>query len=175
MKFQDDKRFMEAVEKNNIFVIKSCLERFINKFSGDQTKCDEAINYARSNSSFDWEKEDGIEMGSGVNNNIEEKYLYERERLVQNFTRERYEKVLSLYRKYKGIQEKIKEEPKNTDFSRESKNEEIKSEKIKTEPKIPLKKKQRKLDQEEKTMRLRVGILAVGVIILVVLLIKAVF
>lgn len=104
MDFKNNKLFMDVIKEDNIFAIKSDLEGYIEEYKGDKVKCDEIVEFAINNSSFDWENDDGIFLGN-KKATISEEYFYEKGRLVQNFTKERYLKVIDLYNKY--IQEKI--------------------------------------------------------------------
>lgn len=104
MNYKNDKSFLESVERNDVFAIKSDLEGLIPLFKGDKFRCDEAVEYAINNSSFNWENDDGLYFGEDAKT-IKEKYSYEKERLVQNFTKERYLKVLELYKEYVKEQE----------------------------------------------------------------------
>lgn len=121
-----DRAFMRAIESQNVFRIKSDLEGLIPLFRGDKKKCDMAIEYARRVSPFDWEEDDGVYFGD-PNDSIEDQYSYEKGRLVQNFTKERYEKVLELYHEvYKDINReyyenlKKQEENKQSNFNSEN-------------------------------------------------------
>lgn len=96
--FRKHKFFIEAVESQDIFRIKSDLESLIAVLNGDREECLKAIEYAINNSGFNWEIDDGRFFGKNINTD-REMYLYEKERLVQNFTKERFEKVISLYNK----------------------------------------------------------------------------
>ncbi|MBM6876214.1 hypothetical protein [Fusobacterium mortiferum] len=107
--FKENKFFMEMIRKNDVFGIKSTLESFIVYYKADRELCDGVIEYAIKNSSFKWEEDDGLHYnGSFINK--EKEYYFEKERLVQNFTKERYEKVLELYKEYNKI--KVVEEKK---------------------------------------------------------------
>ncbi|MGL5592643.1 MAG: hypothetical protein ACRDDH_01700 [Cetobacterium sp.] len=99
MSFKDNKLFMEAIKKNDIFSIKSDLEGFIPEFKGNKILCDEVVDFAIKNSSFNWEKDDGISINTS-NMSIKDRYNYEKGRLVQNFSQERYLRVLDLYNQY---------------------------------------------------------------------------
>ena len=100
--FKENKFFMEMIRKNDVFGIKSTLESFIVYYKADRELCDGVIEYAIKNSSFKWEEDDGLHYnGSFINK--EKEYYFEKERLVQNFTKERYEKVLELYKEYNKI------------------------------------------------------------------------
>ncbi|WP_426709743.1 hypothetical protein [Cetobacterium sp. SF1] len=164
MDFRSNELFMKAIKSNNVLGIKSCLEGFIKKYQGNKMKCDEAIDFAIRNSSFNWEEDDKRYLGK-PRETIEDQYYYETERLVQNFTKERYLKVLDLYRKYKGIDEKITSESPKVDRT-ENRTTSFNSKKNF---------KGQKLDQEERTIRLRIGILVAVVIIILGLLLKMVF
>lgn len=99
MSFKDNKLFMEAIKKNDIFSIKSDLEGFIPEFKGNKILCDEVVDFAIKNSSFNWEKDDGVNINTS-NMSIKDRYNYEKGRLVQNFSQERYLRVLDLYNQY---------------------------------------------------------------------------
>ncbi|MGL6168550.1 MAG: hypothetical protein ACRC0Y_09710 [Fusobacteriaceae bacterium] len=101
MDYKSAKVFMESVKNDDVFSIKSDLEGLIILFKGDKSKCDEAIEYAINNSSFDWEKDDGLFFSEESKTTIQ-KYCFEKGRLVQNFTKERYLKVLELYKHYES-------------------------------------------------------------------------
>lgn len=102
MSFENNKLFMEAIKNNDIFSIKSDLEGFIPEFKGNKNLCDEVVEFAIKNSSFDWEEDDGISINTS-SMNIKDRYNYEKGRLVQNFTKQRYLKVLDLYNQYHNI------------------------------------------------------------------------
>lgn len=111
LNFKEDKFFIDTLKRNDVLEIKSLLEEFISYCKGDKKLCDEVIEYAIKNSSFDWEDDDGVEKSIKLKTKKEE-YYFEKGRLVQNFTKERYEKVLELYKEYNKIRlvEEKKEE-----------------------------------------------------------------
>ncbi len=98
-KIKENEIFMEKIKENNVFKIKSYLENLIARSNGDKILCDEAIEYALKNSSFKWEIDDGKKLQTQFTT-AREKYNYEKEKLVRNFTKERYENVLKLYKEY---------------------------------------------------------------------------
>lgn len=168
MDFKNNKLFMDAIKENDIFSIKSDLEGYIVKYKGDQRKCDEVVEYAIKNSSFNWETDDGIFLGD-KKTTISEEYFYEKERLVQNFTKERYLRVINLYNEYTQGKEDRKEEVKKASTNSQTKAE---TRKNLTSSK---KKQNMRMDQEEKTVMIRTGILIVAVIVLIYLLLKIIF
>lgn len=168
MDFKNNKLFMDAIKENDIFSIKSDLEGYIVKYKGDKRKCDEVVEYAIKNSSFNWESDDGIFLGD-KKTTISEEYFYEKERLVQNFTKERYLRVINLYNEYTQGKEDRKEEIKKASTNSQTKAE---TRKNLTSSK---KKQNMRMDQEEKTVMIRTGILIVAVIVLIYLLLKIIF
>lgn len=90
--------FLENVNSKNFFAVKSNLEGMIRLFKGERSKVDLAINYAIENNAFYWESDIGYSLKNNYSN-AKEEYDDEKERLVQNFTKERYERVLKLYNK----------------------------------------------------------------------------
>lgn len=98
--FKENKYFMDLIQKNNdILAIKSALENFIVEYKGNKELCDEVIRYTINNTDFRWEEDDKRSVNRQFSTRKEE-YYFEKERLVQNFTKERYEKVLILYKEY---------------------------------------------------------------------------
>lgn len=153
-------RLKKIAERNNLVEIKSTIESYISYYDGDKEKCDNIVKFFRENSSFTWEEDDGITIYKKFNTKRDE-YTFEKMRLIENFTRERYEKVIELYQeciKVRNNREEIKE-PTHT-FSNK-KYPSRKSEKIITTSK-------KKINQEKKiSTGVLVGIVAVvGTIIL---------
>ena len=119
MRFEESKSFMSSVEQGDIFGIKSDLESLIAITKGNKAECLRAIEYARKNSDFDWEEDDGVFFGEGLVED-DDIYLYEKGRLVQNFTKERFDKVIELYNKlYPAKKEKNGGVVNETPFSPE--------------------------------------------------------
>lgn len=168
MDFKKNKLFMDAIKENDISSIKSDLEGYIVKYKGDKRKCDEVVEYAIKNSSFNWESDDGIFLGD-KKTTISEEYFYEKGRLAQNFTKERYLRVINLYNKHTQGREDTKEEVKKASTNSQTKAE---TRKDLTSSK---KKQKMRMDQEEKTVMIRTGILIVAVIVLIYLLLKKIF
>ena len=177
MRFEESKAFMSSVEQGDIFGIKSDLESLIAITKGNKAECLRAIEYARKNSDFDWEEDDGVFFGEGL---IEDKdvYLYEKERLVQNFTKERFDKVIGLYNKlYPAKKEKNESVVKETPFSAEKtciNNGTSKSKTIQSNKRMDNNKKRivKKREEESNLPMILVGVLgvvAVGVILKIIL------
>ncbi len=171
MDYKDNAAFLTSVKENNIFKIKSNLEGLIPAFKGDRIKCDEAIEYARKNSSFDWEIDDGVNFGEDLTT-IEDRYNYEKGRLVQNFTKERYEKVLKLYKEYiitlnKNENIKVNE---NSNTVKEEKKEE-------STPKSYNRKKvvKKKYSQEDDDLIKKRIIVGLVILVIIYLLLKIIF
>lgn len=145
--FKENKYFINLIQKNDdIFAIKSALEGFIIHYRGNKKLCDAVIKYAMENSSFKWEEDDKRSSYRQFSNKKEE-YYFEKERLVQNFTKERYEKVLILCREYLKIREEETAEKRESISNR---NEKIKeSRKVKETPKQSLRGKRK--SSENKT------------------------
>lgn len=100
--FKGLKHFMNAVKNNDVFAIKSDLQGMVEFYKGNKVKIDEAVKYAIDNSDFDFEKDDGVYFGEN-SKSVKEKYFYESGRLVQNFTKERYNRVIELYKRYTAV------------------------------------------------------------------------
>lgn len=191
MDYRDAKIFMKSIEKNDVFAIKSDLEGLIVLFKGDKIKCDEAVEYAINNSSFNWEDDDKIFFGEGLVT-AKERYSYEKERLVQNFTKERYLKVLELYKEYNQEENKnnilnqseVKEQQSNSSTFSYEKTENLKKSvinesKIKTgsssNSNINQNRVNRKnvgLDQEDKIVFQRTAMLGLAIVVVVWILVK---
>lgn len=178
MNYQNSKIFMESVKNNEVFSIKSTLESLIVLFKGDKVKCDEAVEYAINNSSFNWEDDDGVFFGEGLNT-AKEKYCYEKERLVQNFTKERYLNVLELYKQYD--REELKKEEKQPDSPMDTSFKNSNNQTFESGPKRGPKsgsrpiRSNRGMDQEDKIVFQRMSMLGLGIIVIVWLLIKIIF
>lgn len=191
MNYRDAKIFMKSIEKNDVFAIKSDLEGLIVLFKGDKIKCDEAVEYAINNSSFNWEDDDKIFFGEGLVT-AKERYSYEKERLVQNFTKERYLKVLELYKEYNQEENKnnilnqpeVKDQQNNASTFSYEKTENLKKSVI-NEPKIKTgssssnntyqnkaNRKNMGLDQEDKVVFQRTAMLGLAIVVVVWILVK---
>ena len=97
--------FKDAVDKKDKFAVKSVLASMVAHTNGDKRKLDEAIHYAMSKDAFEWEKHDETFAGVVIKSDwktVKEEFNFERERLPQNFSKERYARVLKLYAEYKG-------------------------------------------------------------------------
>lgn len=163
--YRDDANFLKFVSENRVFAIKSNLEGLIVKLKGNKEKCDEAVQYAIDNSDFNWEKDDGFDIGKKPEINKREEYFYEKGRLVQNFTKERYEKVIELYKEFlKENEIRVENEEKKT------KNQTTST--VKSPKGI---KGTRGMDQEEKTVLIRTTLLISTIVIILFMLIKAIF
>lgn len=191
MNYQNVKIFMESVKNNDIFKIKSSLEGLIVLFKGDKVKCDEAVEYAIKNSSFNWEEDDGIFFDERLDT-IKEKYYFEKERLVQNFTKKRYLNVLELYKQYdreetkkeqevakkSNVEEKINitiDAPKQLKKSEIRSSNSTKESSSKTSHSTKNTKSNRGLDQEDKIVFQRTAMLGLAIIVVVWVLVKIIF
>lgn len=172
MSFKNNKLFMEAIKVNDIFSIKSDLEGFIPEFKGNKILCDEVVEFAIKNSSFNWEEEDGLSVDTS-NMNIRDKYNYEKGRLVQNFTKERYLKVLDLYNQYHNINISKNLNSKSDDVQPKIKLKEskIKSTTTFQNTKNFKKKTNSSLEPEYK----KIVIIAVPILIILLIIIKILF
>lgn len=186
MNYTDDKGFMNAVKENNIFAIKSELEGLIPLFKGEKEKCDQAVEYAIKNSSFNWETDDGV-FSSRELKGARQNYIYEKGRLVQNFTKERYLKVLTLYIEYRREENQkkeninsgnIKEEKENTKKTIEEENNNRRKSRMEnnTAKSIPTQRsggnRNRGFDKEDKIIFQRTVLLGIGVVVVIWILIK---
>lgn len=191
MNYQNVKVFMESVKNNDVFAIKSDLEGLIVLFKGDKVKCDEAVEYAIKNSSFNWEEDDGIFFGEELNT-VKDIYCYEKERLVQNFTKERYLNVLELYKQYdreetkkeqevakkSNVEEKINitiDAPKQLKKSEIRSSKPTKESSSKTSHSTKNTKSNRGLDQEDKIVFQRTAMLGLAIIVVVWVIVKIIF
>ena len=84
--------------KLNFFRLKSNLESSIAITKGDKQLILKFIKWLEDNGYFHWEKDDEVFFGDGLKTD-KEIYLYEKGRLVQNFTKERFNRVVDLYNK----------------------------------------------------------------------------
>lgn len=177
MRFEESKSFMSSVEQGDIFGIKSDLESLIAITKGNKAECLRAIEYARKNSDFDWEEDDGVFFGEGLVED-DDIYLYEKGRLVQNFTKERFDKVIELYNKlYPAKKEKNGGVVNETPFSPEktgtnkgtSKSKTIQSDKRMDNNKKRIVKKREEESNLPMILAGVLGVVAVGVILKMIL------
>lgn len=104
-KFRDNTFFLEKVAKKDTFAVRSSLVNMIQKLEGKKELILEAIKYATDNDSFVWDDYDN-EKTAIVFNSIMEEFSYEKEKLVNNFSEERFIQVIELYKSYLYEKEK---------------------------------------------------------------------
>ena len=152
--------FKESVKKSNFFAIKSILADMIKRTKGNRADLEEAIRYAKDRGAFDWEAHDNHEATTNWNN-INDKYNFEKERLVQNFSKVRYERVLKILEEIlKETKQEKREVPKNANVNRSTSTEN-------TQRRETEKKSQPQVSAYKKKKDLPVGIIIAGVAILV--------
>jgi len=113
--------FLKKVEGKECFAVKSILVDMIQRTRGNEDELKNAIEYAIRNRAFQWEVDDNDDASMSFNDSLE-KYNFFKEKLVQNFSKERYSKVIKLckevYPEQKKrevkIEETIKAQPKAT-------------------------------------------------------------
>lgn len=94
--YKDFTNFIKEVKLNNVFKIKSELTNIIFFLKGDVLLVNDAINYAVDNSDF--KLEEHIDFLSEIElQTDEDMYIYENGLLLNNFSKERLEKVIKLY------------------------------------------------------------------------------
>jgi len=87
--------FLKEVENNNIISIRNEISNMIILLEGDRDKIYEAIEYAKDKSDFKFDKH--IEEG---NLNKKDPFTFENGVLRSNFSKERLDLVLQLYKPY---------------------------------------------------------------------------
>ncbi len=152
--------FRESVEKKDFLAVKSILASMIKMTKGNRYELDEAISYARLNEAFEWEENDDFIIESKWDNAIE-KYNFEKERLVQNFSKVRYERVLKILEEIliETKQDK-KEVLKSPSVTRDNTTEHTKRREAEKKPHPQVSAYKKKKD-------LPVGIIVAGIAILV--------
>lgn len=98
MNFRDNEFFIKKVNEKDLFSVKSSLVNMLKRTN--RAELESAIRYAEGNKAFNWEADDGYTSANKWNT-LKEEYNFEKERLVQNFSKERYGKVLNLLEQIK--------------------------------------------------------------------------
>lgn len=112
----EDKDFIEKVNSKNIKAVKDIIVReIIKKHNWDKNKIDMEIEYAIENEAFEFEEHREFDK-SGIKSETKDEYLFELGRLYDNFSKERYNKVLNLAKKL-GM---IKKEEEKIDLGTKS-------------------------------------------------------
>ena len=94
--YKDFANFLDYVKANKLFEIKLELMSIIVLLRGDCLKINDAIEYARANSDFDFEIHQLSQPNIPLDSN-EDKFVYEKGKLLTNFSKERLEEVFRLY------------------------------------------------------------------------------
>lgn len=94
--YKDFSNFINEVNLNNVFNIKSELSRLIMFLNGEKILINEAINYATENSDFRFEEHINFSLELELSN-AEDYYIYEKGLLLDNFSEQRLHKVIELY------------------------------------------------------------------------------
>lgn len=94
--YKDFTNFSDYVKDNVLFDIKLELTNMIILLNGDRKKIDDAIEYAKANSDFDFEKHQPTDTNISLDTN-EDKFVFEKGELLNNFSKERLNEVFSLY------------------------------------------------------------------------------
>ena len=121
-KYKNDEYFLKLVKSGNENQVKGEISNLLLKYKGDRKESDAAIEYAASQSVFQWDIHDGKEVPSHINL-LKDKFNYEKGALRRNFSKERYERVLKLLKEYlreREIQKTPHTESKNTKATKSS-------------------------------------------------------
>jgi hypothetical protein len=94
--YKDFSNFINEVNLNNVFNIKSELSRLIMFLNGEKILINEAINYATENSDFRFEEHINFSLELELST-AEDYYIYEKGLLLDNFSEQRLYKVIELY------------------------------------------------------------------------------
>ncbi|TDW52751.1 hypothetical protein EV144_1011444 [Flavobacterium sp. 270] len=94
--YKDFSNFINEVNLNNVFNIKSELSRLIMFLNGEKKLINEAIDYATENSDFKFEEHIYFPLEIELTT-VEDYYSYEKALLLDNFSEQRLHKVIELY------------------------------------------------------------------------------
>jgi len=94
--YKDFTHFLESVKLNELYDIKLELASMIILLNGNGQKINDAIDYAKSNSDFDFEKHNVLKSHISLITS-EDKFLFENGELSNNFSKERLDEVFRLY------------------------------------------------------------------------------
>ncbi len=152
--------FRDSVKSLDFFAVKSVLADMIKRTKGNRADLEEAIRYAKDRGAFDWEAHDNHEATTNWNN-INDKYNFEKERLVQNFSKVRYERVLKILEEIlMETKQDKKEVLKSPSVTRDNTTENTKRREAEKKPHPQVSAYKKKKD-------LPVGIIVAGIAILV--------
>ena len=85
-------------DKNEAFLeLKNELIDFIRISNGNKELVLKHIKWLEDNGYFHWEKDDDVDKGTAFTDKVKE-YYFENGRLYQNFTKERFNKVIELFK-----------------------------------------------------------------------------
>ena len=87
--------FLKKVEEKNFFAVKSILADIILRTKGNKDEIDHAIKYAEDNGAFKWETDDGRQIPKVSDTSLKQ-FRALREMIIQNFSKEKYNKILEL-------------------------------------------------------------------------------
>jgi len=94
--YKDFTKFLDYVKANKFYEAKLELTSMIVLLKGDYQKVNDAIEYAKANSNFDFEKHHPSQPNIPLDTD-EDKFVYEKGKLLSNFSKERLDEVLRLY------------------------------------------------------------------------------
>lgn len=180
--YMKDSDFLESVHNEDFKAIKSIIvTRVIKAYNWNKEKIDEVIIYANKNGNFNFEEHIDYDR-SGIEIGTREEYNFEIGRLNDNFSKERYLKILkmakelNLIRKEEAeIKEKIddeKQKDKKSYKTSDSKKNKVEKEKKSGEVKSYLKEKKYNPKERDyvkkKYWSVIVGIIVIAIIYLVI-------
>lgn len=123
--YKDFTNFIAYVKANNLFYIKLELTAMTILLKGNRQKINDAIEFAKTNSDFDFETHKPSQSTIPLYTN-EDKFVYENGELLTNFSKERLEDVFRLY-PLMCKEKNIVDEPNQDDFSDSTDNSTIKN------------------------------------------------
>lgn len=165
--YEKNELFLEKVQNQEKFSVKSILVDMIQRTKGNGKELEEAISYAIGKGAFQWEEDDKDNMSMKFTNKTDE-YDFEMGRLSQNFSKERYNKIIELC---KDIYPKKSINKKNLNIStseKESIKRPIKKERVQTR-KVKRKTGLFDTDDPKGLMNARIAVVALVVIVVFIL------
>ena len=93
--------FRDSVAKKDAFAVRSIMADMVRRQKGNKGVLEEAIKYAEDHGVSVWEDHNGREATTKWNS-LEEEYNFEKETMVGNFSKIRFDRVLKLYGQLKG-------------------------------------------------------------------------
>lgn len=168
--YEKNELFLKSIEEKEIFSVKSLLVDMIQRTKGKRKELDEAISYAIAKEAFQWEEDDKDDMSMKFTNKTDE-YDFEMGRLSQNFSKERYNKIIELCKEIypkKNIYADNKKTINNT-FSKNESTKKINKE-AKTQSRV-VKRKAGLFDTDDPKglINARIAVIALAVIIVFIL------